>query len=56
MYIAVDDVDAHYRRAKSAGVDILTDIHEGMEGAQRGYSARDFEGNPWTFGTMRPPR
>src|SRR6266540_699575 len=27
-----------------------------IDGAQRGYSARDLEGNLWSFGTARPKR
>ncbi len=52
LYVAVDDVDAHYARAKSAGAELLSDPHD-AEGL-RGYSARDIEGNLWTFGSARP--
>ncbi len=55
-YVAVDDVDGHYERAKAAGVEVLGEPHDAMEGAQRGYSARDLEGNLWTFGTARLKR
>ena len=52
VYIAVGDPDAHYQRAKAAGVAVLNAPHG--DGAQRGYSARDLEGNLWSFGTDRP--
>jgi uncharacterized glyoxalase superfamily protein PhnB len=53
VYVAVDDPDAHYQRAKAAGVTMLNQPHDGP-GGMRGYSARDLEGNVWTFGTARP--
>ena len=53
VYLAVDDIDAHHRRTKAAGVEVLNDPHAGP-GGMRGYSARDLEGNIWTFGTARP--
>jgi uncharacterized glyoxalase superfamily protein PhnB len=56
VYVAVEDVDGHYERAKAAGVRVLNEPHDAIEGAQRGYSARDLEGNLWTFGTARPKR
>jgi uncharacterized glyoxalase superfamily protein PhnB len=58
VYIAVGDLDAHYQRAKAAGVAVLNEPHDAMNGAQRGYSysARDLEGNLWSFGTARPRR
>jgi uncharacterized glyoxalase superfamily protein PhnB len=56
VYVAVDDIDGHYERARAAGVDVLNEPHDAMGGAQRGYSARDLEGNLWTFGTARPKR
>lgn len=52
----VDDVDDHYERARAAGVEVLNEPHDAMDGDQRGYSARDLEGNLWTFGIMRPTR
>ena len=53
VYLAVDDIDGHHRRTKAAGVEVLNDPHAGP-GGMRGYSARDLEGNIWTFGTARP--
>jgi uncharacterized glyoxalase superfamily protein PhnB len=54
VYVAVDDPDAHYERAKAAGGDVLNEPHDALGGTQRGYSARDLEGNLWSFGTARP--
>jgi uncharacterized glyoxalase superfamily protein PhnB len=53
VYLAVDDLDAHYQRASAAGVELLNEPHDGP-GGMHGYSARDLEGNVWTFGTARP--
>ena len=53
VYLAVDDIDGHHRRTKAAGVEVLNDPHAGP-GGMRGYSARDLEGNIWTFGTAKP--
>ena len=54
VYVVVDDPDAHYEHAKAAGANVLGEPHGAMEGRQRGYSARDPEGNLWSFGTSRP--
>jgi uncharacterized glyoxalase superfamily protein PhnB len=53
IYLVVEDVDAHYERSVAAGVEVLNEPH-GDPGHQRGYSARDLEGNLWTFGTAHP--
>ena len=54
VYVVVDDPDGHYRRAKAAGAEVLGEPHDAFDGSQRGYSARDLEGNLWSFGTSRP--
>jgi uncharacterized glyoxalase superfamily protein PhnB len=54
VYVAVSDPDAHYARAKAAGVEVLGEPHDAIDGTMRGYSARDLEGNLWSFGTDRP--
>lgn len=54
VYVAVDDPDAHFARARDAGAQVLGDPHDAFDGAMRGYSARDPEGNLWSFGTERP--
>lgn len=47
VLVYVDDLDAHYRRAKSAGATILSEIEDGPPG--RRYRAEDFEGHRWFF-------
>ncbi len=54
VYVAVSDPDAHFERARAAGAEVLGDPHDAFDGAQRGYSARDPEGNLWSFGIDRP--
>ena len=53
IYVAVDDPDAHYARAKAAGAEIVQELHDTDYGS-RGYTARDLEGYVWSFGTYRP--
>src|SRR4051812_6495699 len=53
MYVVVEDVDAHYAQAKAAGAEIVRELEEQDYGS-RDYSARDFEGNLWSFGTYQP--
>jgi hypothetical protein len=43
VYVVIDDIDAHYARAKSADASLLGEPHD--YGGYRGYSARDLEGN-----------
>jgi uncharacterized glyoxalase superfamily protein PhnB len=52
-YVVVDDADAHYARARAAGAEIVREL-EDQDYGSRDYSARDFEGNLWSFGTYRP--
>lgn len=49
-YVVVDDPDRHYARAVGAGAETLNEPYSTPDGLQRGYSARDREGNLWTFG------
>jgi uncharacterized glyoxalase superfamily protein PhnB len=53
IYIAVDDADAHFERAKAAGAEITREL-EDTDYDSREYSARDPEGYHWSFGTYRP--
>jgi uncharacterized glyoxalase superfamily protein PhnB len=53
QYVVVEDADAHFARAKAAGAEIVREL-EDQEYGSRDYSARDFEGNLWSFGTYRP--
>jgi MerR family transcriptional regulator, thiopeptide resistance regulator len=49
LFIYVDDVDAHYERARSAGARIDSEPVDQPYG-QREYGARDPEGHRWWFG------
>jgi uncharacterized glyoxalase superfamily protein PhnB len=51
-YVAVDDPDGHCGRARAAGADVVTELHDTDYGS-RDYAARDPEGNLWHFGTYR---
>jgi uncharacterized glyoxalase superfamily protein PhnB len=53
LYVVVDDPDAHHARAKDAGAEIVLGLKDEDYGS-RGYTARDPEGNLWSFGTYRP--
>ncbi len=53
LYVTVDDVDEHARRAKSAGAEIFLEP-EDMDYGGRGYSAMDLEGYAWSFGSYDP--
>jgi uncharacterized glyoxalase superfamily protein PhnB len=53
IYVYVEDVDGHHARAKAAGAEIVRDLAD-TEYGSREYSARDTEGNLWSFGTYRP--
>ena len=59
----VDDVDAHYARAKAAGAKITAELEDQFYG-DRTYRATDIEGHEWNFHThvrdvapedMKPP-
>lgn len=53
IYVCVDDVDAHYERAKSAGAQIIYGPEDTEFGTRR-YRVLDLEGYEWSFGTYRP--
>lgn len=53
VYVAVDDVDALHDRAKAAGAEIVSGLSDQDYGS-RDFTARDPEGNLWSFGTYRP--
>jgi uncharacterized glyoxalase superfamily protein PhnB len=48
-FVEVDDLDAHYERARAAGATILREPEEPGIG-HRIYSAEDLEGHRWMFG------
>jgi uncharacterized glyoxalase superfamily protein PhnB len=54
-YVVVPDTDAVYERAKAAGAEISREIQDTDYGS-REFSARDPEGNVWSFGTYDPFR
>ncbi len=53
LCIHVDDLDAHFARARSAGAEI-TSPPQDTDFGSREYHARDLEGHPWTFTTFLP--
>ena len=48
LYVYVDDVDAHYAVARSAGAEVVSDL-EDMFWGDRTYVAKDLEGHRWAF-------
>jgi uncharacterized glyoxalase superfamily protein PhnB len=52
-FVQVDDVGAHYERAKAAGVNIIREPDEPGVGL-RLYTAEDPEGHRWMFGQPIP--
>jgi uncharacterized glyoxalase superfamily protein PhnB len=53
IYVFVEDVDAHYARAKTAGATIVYPP-ESTEWGTRRYRCLDIEGYEWSFGNYRP--
>jgi uncharacterized glyoxalase superfamily protein PhnB len=53
VYVVIPTVDAHYAHAKAAGAEIVQDLEDKPYGG-RGYSARDPEGQLWSFGSFDP--
>ena len=50
-FVYVDDLDAHFARARAQGAEIVQDIQsQGF----RAYQAADPEGNHWTFAQASP--
>jgi uncharacterized glyoxalase superfamily protein PhnB len=48
LTIFLDDVDAHYARVKSAGANIVEDLHETVYGELQ-YGVEDLDGHHWLF-------
>jgi uncharacterized glyoxalase superfamily protein PhnB len=48
LTVFVDDVDAHFERAKSAGARIVEDLHETIYGEWQ-YGVEDLDGHHWLF-------
>ena len=53
LYVYVEDLDAHYERARLAGAQIVSPPKDTDFGS-REYHVRDVEGHLWTFGTFLP--
>ena len=53
LFVYVDDVDAHYARARAGGAVIDSQPIDQPYG-QREYGARDLEGHRWWFATPLP--
>jgi uncharacterized glyoxalase superfamily protein PhnB len=53
IYVYVEDVDEHYRRARAAGAVITRPLADTGHGS-REYGARDLDGHCWYFGTYLP--
>ena len=53
MYVVVDDPVAHHDHALAEGATVVRGL-EHMDYGSHEYSARDLEGNLWSFGTYRP--
>ncbi|MER7952785.1 VOC family protein [Streptomyces sp. NPDC096079] len=53
VYVRVDDVDEHHARAVAHGIEIVMPPTD-QEYGSRDYTARDVEGNVWSFGTYAP--
>lgn len=53
IYVHVPDPDALHAQAKAAGAEITMELTDQDYGS-REFSARDLEGNLWSFGTYDP--
>ena len=53
LCVYVEDLDAHYERARSGGAEIMSPL-ETTDFGSRGYAVRDLEGHLWTFGDYLP--
>jgi uncharacterized glyoxalase superfamily protein PhnB len=53
IYVVVADPVAHHDRAAAEGATIVREL-EHMDYGSHEYSARDPEGNLWSFGTYQP--
>ena len=52
-YIIVEDIDAHYLKARNAGAEMIVDLQEEEYGGKT-YTCKDIEGHIWTFGSYDP--
>ena len=49
VLVEVDDLDAHFERARAAGARILSEPEAAAPGSFRHYRAEDLEGHRWMF-------
>jgi uncharacterized glyoxalase superfamily protein PhnB len=54
IYVVIDDLGAHHAAAVAAGAEILDPPHDNEGYPGRGYTARDPEGQVWSFGDYDP--
>ena len=52
VYVQVQDVEAHFARARAAGAEIVQPLEDAPFG--KSYVAKDLEGFLWGFGTYGP--
>ena len=48
VWVLVEDVDAHYERARAAGAEVLEELHDAPTGHRR-YGCADPQGHQWWF-------
>ena len=53
IYVVIPDPDRHHATAVAAGAHVVRELEDTPYGS-REYSARDLEGNLWSFGTYDP--
>jgi uncharacterized glyoxalase superfamily protein PhnB len=49
VMVYVEDVTAHFERARAAGATILSELEDNPAAGQRQYRAEDIEGHRWMF-------
>ncbi len=49
VLVYVDDIEAHFSRARAAGATILSELEDNPGVGQRQYRAEDVEGHRWMF-------
>ncbi|HEY0271158.1 MAG TPA: VOC family protein [Sphingomonas sp.] len=54
LYVVIGDPDAHHAAAVAAGAGIVTPPRDNEGYPGRGYTARDPEGQVWSFGSYDP--
>ena len=53
VYVAVDEVDELFARARDAGAEVVMEPTD-LDYGSRDFAVRDPEGNLWSFGTYEP--